>query len=506
LPPGTATGNAAGTQFFFTYVDFEALGQLTSETLAVRWDASRAEMEPPPAGTDLLLAARPIHGGLQLTLQGAASAFTDDGLRRFADGLSASLKDLANSAGPGAVDRISTVSLATPSVRFSDVELSAAGAAPLDAALIGYLPTSMELAALAGLEGDPAALRDLLRKTIFPQGRPRWLEALETPVGRSGYICLPWFAEELTPADSLRLVPSVIEGIHLAANWGARCVSLAGTIPSLTGYGLGVLNHPAMVGGPALTTGHATTVVSVVKTIKAALTAVDCDLAELNLACVGLGSIGQASLELLLAYAPHPRSIVLCDVQGSTARLTEFAQRLRNDTGYAGAVMIAEASTVLPDAVYEADVIVGATSTAQILDVEQLRPSTIVVDDSFPHCFDPARAIARMRNKRDLLVVGGGLLHCGSTERTVYVPTSAAHLRDRIASSLPQGGVASCQLESLLHAANPALPLTHGLVNLASAKQYWIAVQEAGCSAGTLHLGTYIPGDELLERLRVLRI
>jgi predicted amino acid dehydrogenase len=332
------------------------------------------------------------------------------------------------------------------------------------------------------------------------------MEVLETPIGRSGYICLPWFAEELTPTASTTLIPSIIQAAQLAASWGARCVSLAGMIPSLTGYGFGVLNHPDMVGGPALTTGHATTVVSVVKTITAALTAVNRDLAELNLACVGLGSIGQASLELLLAYAPHPHSIVLCDVQGSTARLREFTQRLRHDAGYAGAVVTAEASTVLPDAVYEADLIVGATSTAQVLDIERLGPGTIVVDDSFPHCFDPARAIARMRNKRDVLVVGGGLLHCGSTERTVYVPRSAAHLRDRIASSLPQGGVASCQLESLLHGANPALPLTHGLVNLAGTKQYWSAVQEAACGAGTLHLRTYIPGDELLERLRALRM
>jgi hypothetical protein len=200
------------------------------------------------------------------------------------------------------------VSLFTPSARFSDVELSAAGGPPLDAALIGYLPPSEELIALAGLEGDPSALRNLLRTAIFPEGRARWMEVLETPIGRSGYICLPWFAEELTPAASITLIPSIIQAAQLAASWGARCVSLAGMIPSLTGYGFGVLNHPDMVGGPALTTGHATTVVSVVKTITAALTAVNRDLATLNLACVGWDQLDKHRSNYCL-HTLHTRTV-----------------------------------------------------------------------------------------------------------------------------------------------------------------------------------------------------
>jgi len=62
----------------------------------------------------------------------------------------------------------------------------------------------------------------------------------------------PWFAEELTPAASAD--PFDHSSCATAASWGARCVSLAGMIPSLTGYGFGVLNHPDMVGDPALTT------------------------------------------------------------------------------------------------------------------------------------------------------------------------------------------------------------------------------------------------------------
>ena len=67
---------------------------------------------------------------------------------------------------------------------------------------------------------------------------------------------------------------------------------------------------------------------------------------------------------------------------------------------------------------YGADLLVTAISgSAAVLDVDRLRPGTTVIDDSFPHCFDTARALARMRERQDVLVLGGGLLHIGRTRR-----------------------------------------------------------------------------------------
>lgn len=141
----------------------------------------------------------------------------------------------------------------------------------------------------------------------------------------------------------------------------------------------------------------------------------------------------------------------------------------------------ADAGT-LPAEVYDtADVIVTAVSsgTTALLDVDRLRPGTIVVDDSFPHCFDTARALDRMRQAQDVLIVGGGLLALDPTETQVSPDLPAAALtghatartQHHLALHLP-GTLASCRLESLLHAhtggpeSGTGLPLVHGLVDL----------------------------------------
>ncbi|HSX99221.1 MAG TPA: hypothetical protein VLG91_17800 [Streptomyces sp.] len=165
-----------------------------------------------------------------------------------------------------------------------------------------------------------------------------------------------------------------------------------------------------------------------------------------------------------------------------------------------------------------ADVIVTAVSggPTTLLDVDRLRPGTIVVDDSFPHCFDTGRALERMRNERDVLIVGGGLLALDSTETHLSPDLPAAALtghtaatartRQHLALHLP-GTLASCRLESLLHAhlaeAAPAtqLPLIHGLVDLPGALAHWDAAEAAGVRAAPLHLLDHTVPPEALTAL-----
>ncbi|OSP29682.1 hypothetical protein B7767_39385, partial [Streptomyces sp. 13-12-16] len=318
-----------------------------------------------------------------------------------------------------------------------------------------------------------------------PDGGPRLLETVRTPLGRSGFVCVPLFADEL--GRGAALVDHTARAVSLAASLGARCVSLAGMIPSLTGYGFDVLRHrryPA-----AVTTGHAATVVSVVRTVHAALDATGRDLADLEVAFAGLGSIGASSLELLLSLAARPpRRLLLCDVRGSGPRLRELGRRLR-ERGLAGEVEAVEARRMLPDAVHAADLLVTAVSGATaVLDVDRLRPGAVVVDDSFPHCFDTGRALARMRERSDVLVLGGGLLHVGSTGREVADDLPAAAAAGYLAQPWIEGTLASCRAESLLRASDDRLPLVHGLVDAAVARAHWDAMEEAGVTAAPLHL------------------
>ncbi|MFJ9688090.1 amino acid adenylation domain-containing protein [Streptomyces bacillaris] len=496
--PSLPTGLPLASQFFFTYVDFSALGPESGRTLTVHREDGGGEggsgFAPPPVGTDVFLAAGTDAGRLRLTVRASAAAFTPDGLAGFAgrirDGLTRAVAAQPVPEQRRAGSRGAAHAIAGPEPAGSAREPR------VDAALIGYLPSPAHLARLARLPRADLP-REQLRTLLFPDGRPRLLETLSTPLGRSGFVCVPLFADELAPGDAL--LGHTARGVDLAASFGARSVSLAGMIPSLTGYGFDVVRAVGTgEGAPAVTTGHAATVVSVVKTVHAALEATGQELGALTVAFVGLGSIGSSSLELLLGRAPAPPArLLLCDVPGSGPRLKEFAERLR-ERGLADAVDVLESDGGLPDAVYGARLVVAAVSGGgALLDVDRLEPGTTVVDDSFPHCFDTGRAVSRMDRARDVLVVGGGLLSAGTVEQRVAKGLPAAAVAGYLAQPSVPDTIASCRLESLLHASGTTdLPLVRGPVDTATGRAYWAAAEATGTRAAPLHLLTRtVDGD-----------
>ncbi|WP_051760210.1 hybrid non-ribosomal peptide synthetase/type I polyketide synthase [Herbidospora cretacea] len=394
-------------QFFFSHLDFTALGPLEGRDLRLTWDL---DAEIAPVGAQVFLSARPTPGGdLRLVLRTAV-------------------------ADANRLEQLLRTELTT---------LDGTLDGTLDAALVGYLPPFDQVRAVAG---DPALTREDVRALLFPGGRPRLAEELETPLGRSGFVCLPLFADEL--ATTPDLAARTAEAVEHAAALGARTVSLAGMIPSLTGYGFDVTRRT----GVPVTTGHAATAVSVVLTVRKALAGRS--LRDLTVAFVGLGSIGRSALGLLLTVEDPPRRLLLCDDAAPLDGLHPGAERCAVDR------------------VHEADLIVAAVSGHEVvIDVDRLRPGTIVVDDSFPHCFDVARARAR----RDVTVVGGGLLSMPGIERRLAEDVPAPWL---------PGTIASCRLESLL----PDLPPVLGLVDTETALACWRAMTAAGVEAAPLHL------------------
>ncbi|WP_406208614.1 amino acid adenylation domain-containing protein [Streptomyces sp. NBC_01017] len=476
----TAAGLPCHAQFFFTFLDFTSLGsEEVRAGLTLHADESDTSLAPPPVGTDVFVAVRPLAdgAGLRITVRAPAAALTSDEVTGVAEEMRRQLRAALRDADP------------------APAREGHRRRPHLDAALVGYLPAPHHLAALAGLPYDSPGLgREEIRALLFPDGRPRLLEETGTPLGNSGFVALPLFADELAPAGDL--AARTARAVEHAASLGARCVSLAGMIPSLTGYGYDVLRETTT--RAEITTGHASTTVAVVKTVHAALAATDRRLDDLSLAVVGCGSIGTSSLRLLLATASGPPArLLLCDLPGSTPRLERLAADLAS--AYpppAMLVQVVESGPTLPAEVYGADVIVTAVSGAStLLDVDRLRPGTIVVDDSFPHCFDTGRALDRMSREQDVLVIGGGLLALDSTRTRLSqdlpaVASAGFALRSRIPATM-----ASCRLESLLHAHLRAsgrpqseLPLTHGLVDLPRALAHWEAAEAAGIRPAPLHL------------------
>jgi amino acid adenylation domain-containing protein len=473
----------SGLQFFFSFMDFESLGQPQGRHLTINWEQSQTELQPPRLGTDLVLSARALNGRLRLTFTAGTHALDQATLVAFVAGFDEALSTLL--PRPPA-----TKPLHRPAIT------------PLDAALVAYLPTTAEVAQVISELGLRASTEQV-RSLLFADGRsPRLLATMDTTIGRTGTICIPRFADELDRVEPAVLAGEVAAAVSRAADYGARCVSLAGMLPARTGYGYRVLEAMAAPNGVALTTGHSLTVVAVVKTMQQAVAAVGRQPAELSLAIVGVGSIGGATLALYLAVAEHPRQIILCDVQASRQRLQQVAAMVRAELGYAREIEIVESGSTLPAEVYTADLIVGAASQANILEVGYLRPGTVVVDDSFPNCFDRTAAVARMTGQRDVLLVGGGLLDCGPVERQLQLPGAAPAGAEQVIGYWPAAGNPGCQLESLLRAGQPGLPLTQGLVTVESARAYWLAAEDVGWRPARLHLGNFMVADSLLPGIR----
>ncbi|WP_228994412.1 non-ribosomal peptide synthetase/type I polyketide synthase [Streptomyces sp. DH8] len=511
--PSLPNGLPLTSQFFFTYLDFSALGPRSGRTLRVAPEDGDSAFTPPPAGTDVFLAAAPEDGRLRITVRGSATAFTPQALTALAEAVRDGLEAAAptgSAAAPGGPEHPrrsdrgrQEVCPDRGGVRRREVfrdRPDEGSDQRVDAALIGYPPSPADLARMAGLP-EAALPREEVRALLFPAGRPRLLETVSTPLGRSGFVCVPVFADELAPGAPL--LGHTVRGVELAASHGARAVSLAGMIPSLTGYGFDVLRELGPTGtAPALTTGHAATVVSVVRTVHAVLDATGRRLDALTVAFVGLGSIGSSSLELLLSRAPRPPArLLLCDAPGSGPRLKELADSLL-ERRLVEDVEVAEAVDGLPDAVYGAGLIVAAVGGGgALLDVGRLAPGTAVVDDSFPHCFDTARAFDRMDRVKDVLIVGGGLLSAGPVRRRAAAGLPPAAVAGYLARPMVPDTIASCRFESLLHASGAAVPLVRGLVDPATGLAYWEAAEAAGVRAAPLHLLTRTIDVDGLDRV-----
>jgi hypothetical protein len=108
-----------------------------------------------------------------------------------------------------------------------------------------------------------------------------------------------------------------------------------------------------------------------------------------------------------------------------------------------------------------------------------------------------------MRRDGDVLVVGGGLLSCGAVRRVLPAGLPPVAVAGYAAHGALPDAVASCQLESLLQAHHPDLPLVHWLVDTGLATAYWLAAQAAGIVAAPLHLADVAVAELVHGRLPV---
>lgn len=366
---------------------------------------------------------------------------------------------------------------------------------------------------------DAAALYYVERTEMTPDpfladwfdNLPVVTDIVETILGRTALILIPYFDTELY-TDEAHLLEVIVQALEMAKHLGARAVSLTGLIPSATGYGRKIAGiiapRPDL---PAITTGHATTTAAVTLAIRRVLSESGRDLSQERVGVLGLGSIGAGSLRLMLKCLPHPREILLCDLYSREAALAEIRQELVSEFEFRGDVHILKSQLEAPSEFYNASLIIGATNVAEILDIDQLNPGTLLVDDSGPHCFSPELAIRRFEQQHDILFTEGGALKSPQRMREMrYMPKTAVdpmdfanlqliflrHLRPNPYTLM------GCVFSGLLSAYYADLKPTIGLASVEASWHHYETLTRLGFQAADLYCEGYILPLEHIQKFR----
>jgi hypothetical protein len=308
---------------------------------------------------------------------------------------------------------------------------------------------------------------------------------------------------------SPRLPELTRSAVDLARQYGARCVSLTGLIPSATRYGLDVqewLGAPT----PTITTGHATTTAAVILNLESLLLNAGRSLQDETLAVLGLGSIGQTCLELAMRVLPHPRSIYLCDIFGKLKNLKAIAERLRDEYGYPGQVEVLLSADKLPAEFYRATTILTAVSVPNLIDVDRVRPGAILIDDSYPPAFALDQATYRAETKGDLLFSNAGMSRVPDPIReTVFLSQAASEEMERYGAEAFRAEfvrdpreLTACFLSSLLTNRFEGFCPTLGLASPDDVLSHFHGLIRMGIGPARPQCGNYLMPDEIVSGFR----
>ncbi len=361
---------------------------------------------------------------------------------------------------------------------------------PLDAAALGYFPDAPPAGIPEGVWTRDRVLGD------WCGGGATLLHVYDTRFGRTGLVALPLFHTDLF-GDPGRLMDSVGEGLAMARACGARVVSLTGMLPSVSRGGAAIAERFPAPGWPVVTHGHATTAAALLKGTGRLLAAAGRDWREATAGFLGLGSIGMLTAGLWLETHPPPKRLILADVPSKRRDLEELAAAWSSRSPAGMRVDILSSPAAPPPEWYEADLMLCAVGSGEIVDVSRLRPGTLLADDSAPPCFSWERAAERMRGAGDILAAESGDLALPEPwTRLSYRPASLRDvLRDEEAVHPDDARrMTSCVLSGLLLANGlTACPRTLGTTPPAVARAHWLELEGLGIEAPGLRCGTARP-------------
>ena len=263
---------------------------------------------------------------------------------------------------------------------------------------------------------------------------------------------LPHSLRDIQNMTQDRREMEVARAMELAVQNGAKKVALAGQLASQLHYCKTFSNETLLTHRDKITTGHAVTCLAVAVTFESILKHTTCK----TLAVVGVGSIGQSSLTLLLEKVfkspslKMPSEIILCDLKSKAPKIKAFAKTLRDK--YRAEVRIVFYGDSSFEQVYTADMFLGASSTPSILETQKLPPGAILIDDSFPPVINVKEAIQRMKSKENIIIAGGGKLVLSATRLKSLSWKIPRFFLWGLLWQLGREGVPGCWLEAILFA------------------------------------------------------
>ncbi|MCA9419494.1 MAG: amino acid adenylation domain-containing protein [Nitrospira sp.] len=338
--------------------------------------------------------------------------------------------------------------------------------------------------------------------------QPTITHILDTSIGRIGTLMLPLTGIELY-SEQKRLLELSRRGLEIASQAGATTASLTGLLPSATNYGHAIRE---IIGNrenaPTITTGHGTTAATVVLAIRKILEVSQRDLETECVGFLGLGSIGLASLRLMLSCLPHPEELLLCDLYHRKDALEAIRQEVLHIYDFQGKVRLIESTGIVPKAFYGSRLIIGATNVPDVLDVDRLQPGSLIVDDSGPHCFKAASAIDRATNQRDILFTEGGILRSPTVIPCLrYLPHHAMDQMTpglaKIFSRFHPWRITGCVLASILLAKVPDQKPVFGLVDVQTGVDNFNTLLKLEYAAAELNCEGYTLPSSLVENVAI---
>jgi len=328
----------------------------------------------------------------------------------------------------------------------------------------------------------------------------KWTRPILTGTGtaaglRTANVFVPRISEQF---GDLRLVADVrhlvIEALQTAERFGARAAVLGGLVSSLMRHGAAKALQDFR-GSIRVTTGHTTTALCVCATLQRAMAEIGAPLAGRRVAFLGMGSVGSACASWLSQEEPRIGQITLCDVRIKLAETERLGARL-GELGFRGPVRVlaADPSGRLPEELYETDVLVSATSRPDLVDIDRVRPGSVLVDDSQPWCWSRDDALARFRRRKDVLCLEGGLLS-GDEKTTRVSPAAMGFTRGDLEAHAST--LWSCMGEGLLLLKDATMPPTIGAVKMPDLRRYQAGLAAAGIGVAPLQCGGtfYRPED-----------